>query len=102
MMVRSSREDAYFASSNSASGFWSYYTDVFDHARVRRLFAIKGGPGTGKSRFMKEVAKAAEENGHEVEYFYCSFDPSSLDGIIIDGKLAMIDGTAPHVYAHLL
>ena len=33
----------------------------------------------------------------DVEYFHCSSDPNSLDGIIInDLKIALIDGTAPH------
>lgn len=101
MTVRSSREDAYFAASNSASGFWSYYTDVFDHARVRRLFAIKGGPGTGKSRFLREVAEHGERAGYRCEYIYCSSDPDSLDGVILtrgEDGIALIDATAPHVY----
>lgn len=101
MTVRSNREDAYFAASNSASGFWSYYTDVFDHARVRRLFAIKGGPGTGKSRFLREVAENGEQAGYRCEYIYCSSDPDSLDGVILtrgDDCIALIDATAPHAY----
>jgi hypothetical protein len=87
---------AYFAGGNTVRGFVSYYENIFDG--IERLYVIKGGPGTGKSRFMKEVADAAERKGRDVEYFYCSFDPSSLDGIIIDGTLALVDGTAPHVY----
>lgn len=87
---------SYFAGANTTKGFVSYYRQIF--GEIERIYVIKGGSGTGKSRLMKEVAEAAEEKGREVEYFYCSFDPSSLDGIIIDGSLAVIDGTAPHVY----
>lgn len=87
---------SYFAGANTTKGFVSYYRQIF--GEIERIYVIKGGSGTGKSRLMKEVAEAAEEKGREVEYFYCSFDPSSLDGIIIDGILAVIDGTAPHVY----
>ena len=33
----------------------------------------------------------------KVEYYHCSSDPSSLDGVIIeDMRCAVIDGTAPH------
>lgn len=82
----------YFASANSAEGFVSYFGEVF--GACRRLYVIKGGPGTGKSRFMSEVAKRA----HEVERYYCSSDASSLDGILIDGWVGLVDGTAPHVW----
>lgn len=87
---------SYFAGSNTTSGFVSYYDKIF--GSCERIYIIKGGPGTGKSRLMKEIADASERNGDSVEYFYCSFDPASLDGIIINENVAMIDGTAPHVY----
>lgn len=89
--------ERYFAASNSARGFKNYFDDIFKSRDVGRLFIIKGGPGTGKSRFMKEAAKAAEKNGYDVEYFYCSSDPDSLDGVLIGGGLcAITDGTPPH------
>ena len=82
----------YFASANSTEGFVNYFGEVF--GSCRRMYVIKGGPGTGKSRFMSEVAKRA----HEVERYYCSSDASSLDGILIDGWVGLVDGTAPHVW----
>lgn len=91
--------DKYFAASNSSEGFCSYYSNVFDISKFSRLYAIKGGSGTGKAFFMKEIAKRAEEKGLEVEYIYCSSDSASLDGIIIkELKIAVLDGTAPHIY----
>ena len=45
---RASKEQAYFAASNSRDGFHSYYEQCFRH-KVDRLLYIKGGPGTGKS-----------------------------------------------------
>jgi hypothetical protein len=64
-----------------------------------KIYVIKGGSGTGKAFFMKEVAKCAELNGFSVKYIYCSSDASSLDGIIInEQRIAVLDGTAPHVY----
>ena len=88
----------YFAASNSAGGFKNYYPEVFSRADF--VYIIKGGPGTGKSSLMKRVAKACEGRGEECEYYYCSSDPSSLDGILIKRGREMIgvlDGTAPHV-----
>ncbi len=95
--IEYSQVDKYFAASNSARGFKNYFSDIFAARDLGRLYILKGGPGTGKSRFMKEVAEAAEKGGFAVDHFYCSSDPDSLDGIIIgDGLCAIVDGTPPH------
>ena len=92
-----STKKKYFAASNSAQGFKNYYDNVFDVKKYSKIYIIKGGPGTGKSYFMKNVAEYAEELGFSVTYIYCSSDPNSLDGIIIEElKIAILDGTAPH------
>ena len=101
MELRSSGEDAYFVASNSVKGFHSYYNACFDHPRIDRLYAVKGGPGTGKSFFLRAIATQAEEEGWAVEYIYCASDPSSLDGVILTSQercIALLDATAPHVY----
>jgi hypothetical protein len=91
--------EKYFAASNSSKGFCSYYGGVFDYKKLSKIYAIKGGPGTGKAFFMREIAKIAEEKGFSVCYIYCSSDAKSLDGIIINElKIAVIDATAPHIY----
>lgn len=95
-------ERKYFAASNSADGFVSYYDACFGVDCVDQLYVIKGGPGTGKSRFMRDVAEAAEAHGCDIDYYYCSSDPHSLDGIRITGldsvRIGLIDGTAPHAW----
>ena len=91
--------DGYFASSNSGEGFKNYYHEVF--GRVERIYVIKGGPGTGKSRFMRDVAKYAKSRGWYCENYYCSSDPASLDGIIMTREskcVGVIDGTPPHAW----
>ncbi len=90
-------QQKYFAASNSGGGFKNYYKEVFAEADF--VYIIKGGPGTGKSSFMKKYALRAEQDGKEVEYYYCSSDPSSLDGVLIHGEhgiVGILDGTAPH------
>lgn len=90
-----------FAASNSREGFKSYYGEIFTDSRVDRLYIIKGGPGTGKSHFMKVVARRARSLGYAVTEFYCSSDPASLDGIILTREgspaIGLLDGTAPHL-----
>ncbi len=94
-------EDCCFAASNSAHGFHSYYAEFFDDAGVDRVFVIKGGPGTGKSRFMREVSQYASARGWKCRMIYCSSDADSLDGVILqkgEHRWALLDGTSPHVY----
>ena len=89
-------EEAYFAAVNSGAGFVSLFDEIFYAPNIVRRYIIKGGPGTGKSSFLRRVAKNAEKSGRAVKYYYCSSDTESLDGVIIDGRIALLDGTAPH------
>ena len=89
----------YFGASNSAEGFVNYFPRIFNKENCSRIYVVKGGPGTGKSRFMRDVADEAERRGMSVRYIYCSSDAHSLDGIIINEmKTAVLDGTSPHVF----
>ena len=84
-----------FASMNSSSGFISYFDNYFDS--LSYLYILKGGPGTGKSYLMNQLANAARQKGYTISYFHCSSDPNSLDGVIINElNVGMMDGTAPH------
>ena len=88
---------SFFLGANSESGFYSLY-DQFCSSDGDTLHIIKGGPGTGKSTFMKRIGKAAEDHGLDVEYILCSGDPHSLDGVYIPAlHMGWADGTAPHI-----
>ncbi len=89
-------EKKYFAAANSKGGFVSWFERIFSPERLERLYIIKGGSGTGKSTLMRKIASEGEGRGLDCEYFYCSSDPDSLDGILLDGRIGVIDGTAPH------
>lgn len=85
-----------FAAANSGRGFVSFYEEILNRSELQRRYIIKGGPGTGKSSLMRTVAEEAERREMTVEYYRCSSDPDSLDGIVLDGRIALLDGTAPH------
>ncbi len=88
-----------FAAANSARGFFSKYDEIFNTADFDRVYILKGGPGTGKSSFMRRAGMHASEKGYEVEYFLCSSDPDSLDAVIARNEkisIVILDGTAPH------
>ena len=87
----------YFLAANSCQGFVSQFNNCYSPEMGFKAYIIKGGPGTGKSSFMKKVAGEALEKGIRVEAMPCSSDPHSLDAVILpDRKTVIMDGTAPH------
>ncbi|MCF6410806.1 PRK06851 family protein [Pseudalkalibacillus salsuginis] len=86
----------YFASGNTARGFYSLYESCLDG--LDRLFILKGGPGTGKSSLMKAIGYEWNDKGYDIEFLHCSSDNDSIDGVIIPClKVGIVDRTAPHV-----
>ena len=90
---------SYFAAANGYKGFRSNFDRIFSPLSLNKMFVIKGGPGTGKSTLMKKIATEFEKDA-TVTRIYCSSDPESLDGLIIEKNekiIGIADGTAPHV-----
>lgn len=86
-----------FPGGNTSRGFYSFYDHIIDK-NATRIFILKGGPGVGKSTFMRKIGETVLELGYDVEFLCCSSDNDSLDGICIPAPgVAMIDGTAPHI-----
>lgn len=87
-----------FLGANTPQGFVSFFDELYNPYQNSRAYIIKGGPGTGKSTFMKKLADECDRRGFDTERVYCSSDPSSLDGVIVPALyVAVGDGTAPHV-----
>ena len=82
---------------NTCYGFYSFY-DYMVSPEVERKIILKGGPGVGKSSFMKKMAQDFLNQGYDIEYHWCSSDNESLDGIVIGKQqVCILDGTAPHM-----
>ena len=91
-------ERHYFPGNNTPEGFYSYYSHILGQREANRIICIKGGPGTGKSTFMRRIGEEFAREGEDVDFLHCSADENSLDGIILHGKkAALIDGTSPHI-----
>jgi len=87
----------YFAGANTPRGFFSYFENILPPEKTNKKIYIKGGSGTGKGTLMKKTAELFEAKNYAVEYFYCSNDAQSLDGICVPAlAIAVVDGTAPH------
>ncbi len=88
----------FFPGGNTSKGFYSYYHYILEQREADSIICIKGGPGTGKSTFMKSIAEHFLNKGEDVDFFRCSSDPDSLDGILLKKRhIAFLDGTSPHI-----
>jgi len=89
---------AFFMGANSRNGFVSLFDTLRQEDPQRRIYTVKSGPGCGKSTCIRRIADALHPAGTLREDLYCSSDPNSLDGVLLDGaQLAVLDGTAPHI-----
>ena len=89
---------SFFLGANTPEGFYSAFDSLTDDKMIDQVFIIKGGPGCGKSTFMKKLADKLILEGSDTEYIYCSSDTDSLDAMICPAaKTVVCDGTAPHV-----
>ncbi len=86
----------YFACGNTAKGFQNFFESNLSD--LKKVYILKGGPGTGKSTLMKRIGTQYRNKGYDIEYIHCSSDPDSLDGMIVRSlSFGIVDGTAPHV-----
>ncbi|HZK35260.1 MAG TPA: PRK06851 family protein [Bacillota bacterium] len=86
-----------FPGGNTSRGYYSFFDSII-REDARHVYIIKGGPGTGKSTFMKSIGDQIIQLGYDLEYHHCSSAPDSLDALVIpDLRVAMLDGTAPHI-----
>jgi polynucleotide 5'-kinase involved in rRNA processing len=84
-----------FPGGNTCEGFYSFY-DYTIEPDATRIFIIKGGPGVGKSTFMRHIGNEMLERSYDVEFHCCSSDNGSIDGVVIPAiRVALLDGTAP-------
>lgn len=88
--------DTFFAGANTGRGFSGVYGEIADEAKRERVYIIKGASGTGKSTLMRKIADEAEAAGYRAERYLCGSDPTSLDAVVLDDRIVVLDGTAPH------
>ena len=89
---------ALFPGAMGPEGFISCFDHLIDERDLRRMLILKGGPGVGKSTFMRRIHAAMTEGGKASTLYFCSGDPDSLDAVAVPARgLLILDGTAPHV-----
>ncbi|HRY12526.1 MAG TPA: hypothetical protein P5309_03035 [Syntrophomonadaceae bacterium] len=70
-----------FVSSFTSLGFRTFIPDLVDG--IKKVFILKGAPGTGKSTFIRLVGETLSEQGYDIEYWVSSLDPVTPDGVYI-------------------
>lgn len=92
-------DEVYFIGANTGRGFINASVDALSEGgALETLYILKGGAGTGKSTFLKKTAKEAKKRGYPVVLYRCGSDWESLDAVVIDGRIGVVDGTSPHVW----
>lgn len=87
-----------FPGAMGPEGFISCFDHLMPDAQLRRKLILKGGPGVGKSTFMRRIHAALCEHGEPSTLYFCSGDPDSLDAVSVPhAGLLILDGTAPHI-----
>ncbi|MGN0777400.1 MAG: hypothetical protein ACI4MM_12110 [Candidatus Ventricola sp.] len=89
---------ALFPGAMGPEGFISCFDHLIPEARLRRLLILKGGPGVGKSTFMRRIHALLSSQDEETTLYFCSGDPDSLDAVAApQAGILILDGTAPHI-----
>lgn len=87
-----------FPGAMGPDGFISCFDHLMPDADIRRKIILKGGPGVGKSTFMRRIHAHLCSEGATSTLYFCSGDPDSLDAVAVPhAGLLILDGTAPHI-----
>ncbi|HLR65642.1 hypothetical protein [Virgibacillus alimentarius] len=82
---------------NTADGIVNIVSELIQP--LKRRYYLKGRAGTGKSHFMKKVMRACRSYGFDIELYHCSFDPNSIDMVLIrELDFCIFDSTDPHEF----
>ena len=83
----------------SVSGYGSinYIPDIIN--RRKKVYYIKGRPGTCKSSFMKALLEEGRKRGIDAIVYPCASDPTSLDMVEFpELDVCFFDSTPPHEF----
>lgn len=94
---RKALEKHRFFGASTPTGTVDFVENLIDPIATR--YFIKGRPGTGKSTLLRSIVKHMTSLGYDTDIYHCSFDPKSLDMVVINELgICFFDATAPHEY----
>ena len=71
----------YFPGNNTPQGFFSYYGYILEQRDAEKIYCLKGGPGLGKSTFMRRIGETLVQEGEDVDFLHC-FAISSFSAVL--------------------
>lgn len=84
----------YYGGGNTSIGYFSLFNQLVKS--LKHVYLLKGGPGTGKSSFIKQIGSVLEGRGFAIDYLSNPTDKDCLDGLIVPAlKLGMFAASAP-------
>lgn len=86
----------YLVSANTSAGYVTFFNEIINDSE--RIYILKGGPGSGKSTFIKKIGYDLLDHGYDIDFIYSPSDTNSLDGLFInDIKVLIVDGSMPNI-----
>jgi len=83
-----------FTSSHTGNGFYTFIPGLLEG--VRKIYVLKGAPGTGKATFIRRLGDSLLEQGYAVEFWMSAEDPVNPEGVYIAQiETAIVNGNLP-------
>ncbi|MDQ0859431.1 PRK06851 family protein [Bacillus sp. V2I10] len=90
----------YYASGNTAKGYFSLYK--FAVKELNRVFLLQGGSRACRSEYMKTISESLLSAGHSIEYLHCPSNNDWIEGFIVaDAGIGIIDDEVPEIRKHI-
>ena len=88
----------FFLGAVAPQGFISRYAQCYNIEDDGYIYILKGGPGLGKTEFIKKLIALLSKYDDNIELIHSSLNPDCYDGVLFHSlRAAVMDGTAPHV-----
>lgn len=83
-----------FTSIYTGQGFATFIPDLLEG--LRKVFILKGAPGSGKSTLIRMLGQMLYEKGYDVEFWVSSLNPITPDGVYVAQlDMAVVNGSLP-------
>jgi len=83
-----------FTSSYSDRGFYTFIPGLLEG--LKKVYVLKGAPGSGKSTLIRSLGDEMSERGYEVDFWMSAEDSMNPEGLyIIQLECAVVNGNLP-------
>ncbi len=80
--IKEGRKRMLFASAITPEGLKNHLESILT---TKKVYVLKGDPGTGTERLLDKIAVTACEKGFDTELYFCPLNPSRLEHLVIHG-----------------